>query len=230
MTNIKKLIEYSLVISQIIFCSCSYQTSPTEDNIPLLNRLIEGNNRYLNSHPIHPHQTRERLKEVSNEQNPFAVIVSCSDSRVPPELVFDQGLGDLFIIRTAGNVIGEYELASIEYAVNKLQCRLVMVMGHEGCGAIKEFVNEPIDKLPGHLNSLIDFLKKQPNANEIIADHKSDRYYRSVINNIIYGVNYIKSESALITNKYNNKELEIAGAVYHLESGKVQIITDNINQ
>jgi carbonic anhydrase len=187
---------------------------------------MEGNKRYLNAHPVHPHQTRQRLIEISDEQNPFAVIVSCSDSRVPPEIIFDQGLGDLFVIRTAGNVIGDYELASIEYAINKLQCRVLMVMGHDSCGAIKTFIDQPADSLPGHLNTLVGFIKNQPYANEILAGHRTDRYYQAAINNIIYGITFIKNESPMILNKFNNNDLEIIGAVYHVSSGNVHIITD----
>src|SRR5690606_30463250 len=99
---------------------CTQQQKNTVENdnskAPL-ERLIEGNKRFQENHPIHPDQTLDRLRELENGQHPFAVIVSCSDSRVPPELIFDQGLGDLFVIRNAGNIISDYELGSIEYAV-----------------------------------------------------------------------------------------------------------------
>ena len=94
-----------------------------------LERLMKGNRRFLSGRPAHPDETRQRIRNLKKGQEPYVVIVSCSDSRVPPELVFDQGFGDVFSIRTAGNVIGDYELGSIEYAVEHLKCKLVMVLG-----------------------------------------------------------------------------------------------------
>src|SRR5207245_4280782 len=101
-----------------------------------ISKLKEGNGRYASGNLQHPGQTTERRAKLTKSQHPFAIIVSCSDSRVPPELVFDQGLGDLFVLRVAGNVIDDHSLGSIEYAVDHLAVRLIVVLGHQRCGAV----------------------------------------------------------------------------------------------
>ena len=214
----------------LVLVSCTQKSSPhTRANQTPIDRLVEGNKRYYNSHQVHPNQTIERIKEISNAQHPFAVVVSCSDSRVSPEIIFDQGLGDLFVIRTAGNVMGDYELASIEYAVLKLNCQVVIIMGHEKCGAIQYFVEQPSASLPGHLSALINFIREEPNTN-LILNETQDKSYHMVIQNIIYGVNLVKKESPVIMDKFEKRELEIYGAVYHLDTGKIQIIEDEVKR
>src|SRR5215468_6422292 len=101
-----------------------------------LRQLLDGHQRYLRSQPLHQHQEAGWRVTLAFSQHPFALILGCGDSRVPPEIVFDQGLGDLFVIRTAGNRLDDLVLASIEYAVEHLGCGLVMVLGHERCGAV----------------------------------------------------------------------------------------------
>src|SRR2546430_7064831 len=122
-----------------------------------ISKLKEGNGRYTSGNLQHPGQTTERRAELTKSQHPFAVIVSCSDSRVPPEIVFDQGLGDLFVLRVAGHVIDNHSLGSIEYAVDHLAVRLIVVLGHQSCGAVKA-AKETITakgKAPGHIESLV---------------------------------------------------------------------------
>ena len=111
-----------------LFFSCT-QRQEKDQVITLapLDKLKAGNERFVGGHPVHPDETLARIRELKKGQNPFVVVVSCSDSRLPPELVFDQGLGDVFSIRTAGNVIGDYELGSIEYAIEQLHCKLIVV-------------------------------------------------------------------------------------------------------
>ncbi len=107
--------------------------------------LIRGNERFITGNAKGEHRDAERRRELASVQKPFAIVLSCSDSRVPPELIFDQGLGDLFTIRVAGNVLGSAQVASIEYAVEHLGAKLILVMGHESCGAIKAAL-EPVSK------------------------------------------------------------------------------------
>jgi carbonic anhydrase len=225
---LRVVLKYSL--ATIVFCfSCSMDWKDSKIEQPPIERLIDGNKRYVNSDLTHPHQSRARLKEISDAQNPFAVVVSCSDSRVPPEIIFDQGLGDLFVIRTAGNVIGDYELASIEYAILKLKCEVVMVMGHEKCGAIQSLVGNGNKSLPGHLNSLKEFIQSEPNS-ELVMRDSADNSYHAVIHNIIYGSQFLKKESDIIRAKFETGELEIFGAIYDLDDGRVQIIEDELKK
>ncbi|MBA3939351.1 MAG: carbonic anhydrase, partial [Planctomycetes bacterium] len=122
-------------------------------NAQALQRLMEGNARYVAGKATHPHQDAARRAEVTNVQKPIAIIVTCADSRVGPEVVFDQGLGDIFVLRVAGNVADDDVQASIEYAVEHLNVNLVMVLGHERCGAVKAALAG--GELPGHLAGLI---------------------------------------------------------------------------
>src|SRR6478736_4431425 len=126
-------------------------------------RLKAGNEKFISGHPIHPHETLNRIRELKKGQDPFVVIVSCSDSRMPPELIFDQGLGDVFSIRTAGNIIGEYELGSIEYAVEHLHCKLIVVLGHENCGAIQAYATSENEKHRGgdHIQNLVNYIASE---------------------------------------------------------------------
>ena len=211
-----------------IILGCGNVAENTIDQKPI-ELLIEGNKRYITSKVKHPHQNHHRLIEISNSQDPFAVVLSCSDSRVPPEIIFDQGLGDLFVIRTAGNVIGNYELASLEYAVIKLNCKVLMVMGHENCGAIKVFSETPLDSLPGHLNYLTEFIGQEPFSLSRVEHADQNTLYQLTIDNVLYGVNLIRDQSSIITERLKMGELEIYGAIYHVDNGKVEIIEDIVN-
>lgn len=106
-------------------------------------RLAEGNRRFAAGTQDHPRSGPDRRREVRAGQHPFAVILACADSRVPPEIVFDQGIGDLFVIRVAGNVLDDTVIASVQYALSHLGCRLVVVLGHENCGAVTAALQPP---------------------------------------------------------------------------------------
>src|SRR6266545_3286958 len=139
----------------------AHSDQPSVAPAEAISKLKEGNGRYANGNLQHPGQTTERRAELAKGQHPFAIIVDCSDSRVPPEIVFDQGLGDLFIYRVAGNVIDDHGLGSIEYAVDHLGVRLIVVLGHQRCGAV-DAARETIaakGKAPGHIQSLVTAIK-----------------------------------------------------------------------
>src|SRR2546423_7565992 len=139
----------------------AHSDQPSVAPAEAISKLKEGNGRYTSGNVQHPGQTAERRTELANTQHPFAAIVSCSDSRVPPEIIFDQGLGDLFIVRVAGNVINDEGLGSIEYTVDHLGTRLILVLGHQRCGAV-DAARETIaakGKAPGHIQSLVAAIK-----------------------------------------------------------------------
>src|SRR5215469_7214849 len=127
-----------------------------------LAKLMEGNKRYSSNKEQHPDESLARRRELQQSQQPFAVILSCADSRVPPELIFDQGLGDLFVIRVAGNIAADDDLASIEYSVEHLHTKLVLVLAHEKCGAVTAAIEG--GKAPGHLKTLVSAI--QPSVEE----------------------------------------------------------------
>ena len=119
-----------------------------------LARLLAGNHRYVSGTVAHPNQTAGRRRAVAGSQHPFATILGCADSRVPPEVVFDQGLGDLFVVRVAGNIADPAAVASIEYSAEHLGVGLIVVVGHSRCGAVDAAVKG--GEAPGHLSVLVD--------------------------------------------------------------------------
>jgi carbonic anhydrase len=124
-----------------------------------LKRLTDGNVRFYSGHPKHPHGSTDWRNKLEWGQHPFAVVVGCSDSRVPPELIFDQGLGDIFVIRVAGNVVDTDVAASVEYAVDHLGTGLVVVLGHTGCGAVTAAL-DLLSSAEGEAAEVIDLLSR----------------------------------------------------------------------
>lgn len=202
--------------------SCQHkmnQPAVIENNT--LEKLLQGNNRFATAHPLHPDESRQRIGEIAKGQHPFAVVISCSDSRVPPELIFDQGLGDLFVIRTAGNLVGGLEIGSVEYAVEHLEVPLIVVLGHEQCGAIKAFV-EGIEA-PGHIKDIVDSIKAEAEICAIAKDDK-DRLAHCIDANLRHVTLQLQLQSTIIREKMEKGELRIAMARYDLEKGEVTLL------
>jgi carbonic anhydrase len=212
----------TLVLSFFLLLSaCKEETVKSKSP---LEKLMDGNKRFMAGHPIHPDETLARIRDLKKGQNPFAVVMSCSDSRVPPELIFDQGLGDIFSVRTAGNVIGDYELGSIEYAVEHLGCKLIVVMGHENCGAIQAFIENPdTHKHLNHIENIIEYIAKEDEEKDLPeADkHQVDKAVRA---NILHGVHYIKNSVPILKPLIDQKKVTVIGAYYDLDKGEVVII------
>lgn len=205
-----------------LFFSCTPKKETNEVNMPaLLDKLKAGNERFASGHLKHPHETLNRIRELKKGQHPFVVLVSCSDSRIPPELIFDQGLGDVFSIRTAGHVIGEYELGSIEYAVEHLHCKLIVVLGHENCGAIQAYAASEIEKHNGdHIQNLVDYIASEEEEKSIPDSLKSN-IDTLVKANIAHSVNLLKLSTPVLKPLVDKNEITIVGAYYDLDSGKV---------
>lgn len=187
-----------------------------------LKKLKAGNLRFVNQKSNHPNQTIDRIKEIETKQNPFAVIVSCSDSRVPSEIVFDQGLGDLFIIRTAGQVSSYASWGSIEFANAVLGSNLIVVMGHTKCGAVSAACNLP--DVPGHIITLINEIKP---AAEIAKQMKGDMIENAVKVNVAMQVKQLKNLEPVLTKAIIKGNLKIVGAVYNLSTGVVEFLPEN---
>ena len=187
-----------------------------------ISRLKDGNSRYTNGNQQHPHQSTEQRVELIKSQHPFATIVSCSDSRVPPEIVFDQGLGDLFIVRVAGNVINDEGLGSVEYSVDHLGTRLILVLGHQSCGAVKA-ARETIaakGKAPGHIESLVRAIKP---AVEATAKDDLETTVKANVKNV---VNALRSSTPILKPKVDSGELRVLGAYYSLDTGAVSFLDE----
>jgi carbonic anhydrase len=227
--EISKMKSYTLkYLSIILFAgltiSCGQQPAkqPLQQNNSLapLDELTAGNERFESGYPIHPHETLNRIRELKKGQHPIAVIVSCSDSRIPPELIFDQGLGDVFSIRTAGNVIGDYELGSIEYAVEHLHCNLIVVLGHENCGAIQAYASAENSNHHDHIQSIIDYIAAEEEE-KMIPDSLRSNVDTLVKANIAHGVNLLRASTPVLKPLVEKNQLKIIGAYYDLDSGKV---------
>jgi carbonic anhydrase len=205
------------------FTRASDPTHPDQPSVApaeALSKLKEGNGRYTSGNLQHAGQTTERRKELANVQHPFAVIVSCSDSRVPPEIVFDQGLGDLFIVRVAGNVINDEGLGSIEYAVDHLGSRLIVVLGHQRCGAVQA-AKETIaakGKAPGHIESLVTAIKP---AVEATAKKDLEATVKANVNHV---VGELRSSTPILKAKVDADQVEVIGGYYSLDTGAVSFV------
>ena len=213
---IKKGLLYLLFISALSACNHTENT-----NLSPLQKLEGGNRRFASGKPVHPDETLERLRELKKGQHPFAIVVSCSDSRVPAELVFDQGLGDIFSIRTAGNVIGDYELGSLEYAIEHLDCKLIVVMGHKDCGAIKAFINSNGHyKHADHIKNIINYIESENEEKNLTSTSKLS-VDKAIDANIAHGINFLKSAEPILKERFVQNKITITGALYDIETGIV---------
>lgn len=192
---------------------------PTEP----LGRLQYGNDLFAQGKLLpQPADEMTRYKLETEGQQPFAIVVSCADSRVPPELIFNQGLGNLFVVRVAGNIVNAENLASIEYAVEHLKVPLLVVLGHTHCDAVKAAVSDK--PLEGHLPQLVAHI--EPVVKQLHATHphlKGDALIERVIEeNVRHTLQTIYQRSEIVRNYYEQGKLKFAGGVYHLREGKVE--------
>ena len=184
-----------------------------------LQALLDGNQRFVQRIPQYPDQTKARLKEVALAQKPFATVLSCADSRVPPEILFDQGIGDIFDVRIAGNIATPEALGSIEYAVELLESPLLMVLGHERCGAVTAAVqNEP---LPGDIGTFVTAILP---ALDDVKDQSGNPVDNAVVANVHYQIAQLK-RSPLLMARLQSGKFQIVGARYDLDTGQVTLIT-----
>lgn len=210
-----------LFVFIVFISSCGQNGSNApKDDLKPLDKLIIGNQRFVKGYPIHPDETLERIRELKKGQHPFAVVVGCSDSRIPPELIFDQGLGDIFTIRTAGNVIGDYELGSVEYAVEHLKCNLVVVLGHENCGAIQAFISSDNQRHEDHIQTIVDYISNEDEEKAILDSIKSNPDL-AVRANIKHGVFLLQNSTPILKHLVQSGKVAVIGAYYDLDSGKV---------
>ncbi|KER09228.1 MAG: carbonate dehydratase [[Candidatus Thermochlorobacteriaceae] bacterium GBChlB] len=182
-----------------------------------LMRLKEGNKRFVEGKSIHPRQDISRIKETAKGQKPFAIIIGCSDSRVPNEIIFDQGLGDLFIVRTAGQVSTYASWGSVEFAEEVLGAKLIVVLGHTACGAVAAAVNVP--KVPGHIVTLINAIKP---AAERVKGMAGDAVENAVKENVRMQVEQLRALEPVLAERARKGEVRIVGAVYNLATGAVE--------
>jgi carbonic anhydrase len=189
-----------------------------------LAKLQEGNQRFVSGTFIHPDQSSQRRAELEKRdelvsgQEPFAIVVSCSDSRVPPEVVFDQGLGDLFVVRVAGNIVGPLQLDSIEFAADRLKSPLILVLGHENCGAVNAVILGQVGI--NHMNNIAPYIKPAVDQTKNMPGSRLANTIKANVQNVMKQLESSPVLAALI----QNNKLKIVGGYYQLSSGIVEMM------
>jgi carbonic anhydrase len=194
---------------------------------PALERLREGNRRFVSNVRSHESLAGEaRRVEVAAGQQPFAIILGCSDSRVPAEIVFDQGLGDLFVIRVAGNIVAPSQIGSVEFAAEQYGTRLVVVLGHSQCGAVIATIEQLLRPTGNHsknLHSIVD--RVRPSVEPLLAKHPvlSDALLRDAVRaNVRMSADQLRHGSEVVEQLITANGLTVVGAEYSLETGIVE--------
>jgi carbonic anhydrase len=194
-----------------------------------LKDLLDGNERFANGKATSPRRSPSDFRAVAEAQNPIAVVIACADSRVSPELIFDSGIGELFVIRVAGNVVdgsGVTVKGSIEYAIAELNVPLIVVLGHTNCGAIKAAIEhiEDKDSLPGSINGLVELIK--PAAREA-QNQPGDLFGNVTRANVNVGIEKLKNLQPILAPRVKTRSLKVVGGVYDLRTGKVRLVESN---
>lgn len=182
-----------------------------------LKRLFEGNDRYVRDALEHPNRSQDRREAIVAKQSPFAIILGCADSRVSPEIIFDQGVGDLFVVRIAGNVIGPLELDSIEYAASYLNSVVVVVLGHENCGAVDAVIQGNTKEIEA-VAQLIE-----PAVREARHSSSENLWTRAVKINALRMKKFLL-DSPVLAKFVKEKKIEIHAAYYNLQTGRVELL------
>jgi carbonic anhydrase len=187
-----------------------------------MTRLVDGNARFVSGRTQHPRQGPDRRTELANTQKPFAVVLGCADSRTGPEILFDQGLGDIFVVREAGNVVDDHTLGGIEYAVEHLHVQLIVVLGHERCGAIAASRDTVAAKghAEGHVASIVASIRP---AVEATAGQDPDSTCKANVRNMVH---VIETSEPVLKGLAGKGEVKVVGAYYDLDTGVVTFLDD----
>jgi carbonic anhydrase len=205
----------ALCLWMAVLAQAADLTNVTADEA--LQRLKDGNQRFVEGKAAHPHQQADRRAEIAKSQHPFAIVVCCSDSRVPPEIVFDQGLGDVFVIRTAGNVVDDVGLGSVEYAVEHFGVPLVVVLGHDRCGAVRAAVAG--GEAPGHVEAIVSAIRP---AVEKTKAEPGDPVANAVRANVNDMVQKLCTTAPILPDRVQAGTLTVVGARYDMDDGHVE--------
>jgi len=202
------------------------KTAPKPQNVltpdASLRRLQKGNARYVEGVAAR-HDFRHEREALAGGQNPYAAILSCADSRIAPEYAFDSGRGDLFVCRVAGNFASAEATASLEYAVAELGTPLIMVLGHDSCGAVDATIKSLKDgtTLPGHLPSLVTALAPAVKA---VSQQGGDTLAKAIRQNVIDNVAKLRSETPILSAAVEQGKLKVVGGIYRLRDGRVEMV------
>lgn len=217
MNIISKTILTTFLTASTLLSAAPAQEDPTTPS-EALKALMAGNERYTKDMLAHPNRSQERRESLTDTQNPFATVLGCSDSRVSPTLVFDQGVGDIFEVRLAGNVVGPVAMASIEYSAKYLGSKLIFVLGHENCGAVDAVLKGQTADIEPIAVKIQEALK----ANQKFSDNPLENAIKANVSNSVR----LLREHPPLAQLIKEKKLEVVGGYYHLQSGKIEICCD----
>jgi carbonic anhydrase len=186
-----------------------------------LERLLKGNERYV-SGTMQPHDFKRQREALAGGQNPYAAVLGCADSRIAPEYAFDSSRGDLFVCRVAGNFAGDETIASLEYAIAVLNTPLILVLGHDACGAVDATIKSLKDNKPppGHIPSLVQAIAPSVKA---VSSQGGDTLDNAIRQNVVDNVNKLKSAAPILGAAVGDKKLKVVGGIYRLATGKVDM-------
>jgi carbonic anhydrase len=214
------MVRYFIEMENLSFNERWFGAPPLLSPDQALEELMDGNERYVSAKQRYPNQTMRRRAEVSEGQRPFATMLGCADSRVPHEIIFDQGLGDLFVVRVAGNVLSDVVVGSIEFAITELRTPLVMVLGHSRCGAVEAAIHS--EELPGQLPSITRAICP---AVAQAREQPGDLWDNAVRMNAMLVAEQLRAAPPILTEYINRGWLKVAAAYYNLHTGVVEVIS-----
>lgn len=185
-----------------------------------LAKLMEGNQRFVQNKQQNPNQTTVRLPDVVEGQTPFAAVLSCADSRVPVEILFDRGIGDIFVVRDAGNVATQGAIASLEFGTLVLGAKVLLVIGHQDCGAVISTMKQA--EVPGKIGLILDNIKPAI-SNYLGQDSDQEAIKKATEANILYQINQL-NQSSILSQLIAEKKLKVVGAYSNLETGEMTLV------
>ena len=221
----EKDLTSTAVIKEVMTKQAQEKMTPDE----VLADLLAGNERYISGELI-SRDLPEQVASTTNGQYPKAVVLACIDSRVPVEYIFDQGVGDIFVVRVAGNIEDEALLGSMEYGVGVAGSKLLMVLGHENCGAVKSAIKK-VDVGSDNVTSLLNEIEPAIQETEGERDEKNKAYFDAVVkNNVSQTIEDIRNRSSIISGLENDGTIKVVGAYYSLTDGKVTILDNGSHE
>lgn len=221
---LKKLTFLLLFLMACSLIAYSSEEGPDVTKDEAYNMLKEGNNRFVTGERTFTHLDKDRMKETVKGQHPFAIVLTCSDSRVPPEHIFDTGIGDIFTIRVAGNVFDTDEIATAEYGVEHLKSPLILVLGHSKCGAVTAVATEA--ELEGSLPGLLDNIKPALERTKVKDPtlKGDDLITKCTEENVWVSIEDLFNKSEIVREAVKEGKLLVTGGIYNIETGKINWI------
>jgi carbonic anhydrase len=211
----------ALLLSSLAVLGTGRKSSDKVTADSVLAELKAGNTHHVAHRYQHPNETAERMRQLASGQSPHAEILSCADSRVPPEIIFDQGLGDLFVVRVAGNVVSDTELGSLEYGAEHLHVPLLVVLGHQHCGAVTAAVEG--GEADGHIDALTNLLRPAVEKTRGLPGDPVDNAMKA---NVEMVVKQLRTSAPVLAKLVSRGNLKVVGAIYSLDTGQVTWLPD----